>query len=129
MTTAESRTVTYGCPVCGHEMPPRVTPDTAQDCPECGEFPYDAKGNLCHPDARPINVLVDDPSEIEVWAWNMIDGSDGMRSVEYHEWAISQYDDKLSAAMWILRCLGNDRSPEAQAVVDAIVDRRKELAA
>lgn len=126
--TTDTLTVTYGCPVCGHEMPPRVKPDDAADCPECEEFPYDAHGNLVHRDMAPINVLVDAPSEIEVWAWHAIDGMGGMRSMEYHEMAVSQYDDKLSAALWILRCLGNNPSPETQDVVDAIVERRQELA-
>lgn len=64
-------------------------------------------------------------SVIEGWCADIILGSGGLHDFERHEMATPNCDRDVAVAAWVVRCLGNGTSAETQAVVDAIVARRK----
>lgn len=65
------------------------------------------------------------PSVIEQWCADIILGPGGLHDFERHEMATPSCDRDVAVAAWVVRCLGNDASAAAHAVVDAIVARRK----
>lgn len=63
-------------------------------------------------------------TDIEKYCNEIINGTGGLHDFEYYEMATSNVDRDVAVAIWAVKCLGNDPSPEARAVVDAIVERR-----
>lgn len=61
---------------------------------------------------------------IRPWLNEMINGVGGWKSFERYEIVMTN-DRDLAIATFILRCLGNSNHPDTQAVIDAIVTKRK----
>lgn len=63
---------------------------------------------------------------IGAWIHDVIDGSGGLHSFEYHEMATPNIPRDEAVAHWVIRALGNDASKDAQVVFEAIAERRME---
>lgn len=61
------------------------------------------------------------------WIKNVIEGSGGLLDYERHEWAVRNYSDEITAAIWVIKCLGNPKCEGSAEVLKAILDRRKEM--
>lgn len=66
------------------------------------------------------NIILD-------FCMDAITGVGGLHDYEYYEMATPKagVDREIAVAVWIVKCLANDKSNKAQAVVDAIVERRQ----
>lgn len=63
------------------------------------------------------------------WIHEMIEGSGGMNDFEAHELVIWHEDERVAAARWIIRCLGNPRCAGSDEVLQAIMQRRVDVVA
>lgn len=61
------------------------------------------------------------------WIKKCIEGTGGLLNYERYEWAIRNDTDEMTAASWIIRCLANPKSEGSEEVLQAIIERRKEL--
>lgn len=67
------------------------------------------------------------PDFIYEWIKKCIEGTGGLLNYEKYEWAIRNDTDEMTAACWIIRCLANPESKGSEEVLQAIIERRKEL--
>jgi len=67
--------------------------------------------------------------DIAKWAEDMILGVGGMNDYEKYELVIWNESERVAAAKWILRCLANPKNEGSEYVLNAIMERRKELTA
>lgn len=65
--------------------------------------------------------------DIAEWIKKCIEGPTGMLAFERYEWAIRLESNEICAASWIIRCLANPKCEGSKEVLDAIMERRKEV--
>ena len=64
---------------------------------------------------------------LEKFAKEIIDGVGGLRDYERCELASPTIDRDQATVIWTLRCLANPECEGSQAVIEAILERRKKL--
>ena len=63
------------------------------------------------------------------WCIAIIEGVGGLQDFQRYEMAVENYPHDVCVAMWVIRCLANPHGEDTQMVLDAIVERRKEVEA
>ena len=66
-------------------------------------------------------------NDIETWCKEIINGVGGLKDYEKYEMAVPKFDDHITAAIWTIRCLANPLNAGSQMVIDAIIERRREM--
>lgn len=64
---------------------------------------------------------------ITEWVNQVINGPGGMNEFEAHEMVMWNDTERVSAAIWVLRCLANPACYGSEEVLQAIQERRAEL--
>lgn len=64
---------------------------------------------------------------IDEWIEKIVNGSGGFVDFENHEWPVYHNSREYSIAAFVVRCLANPKLEGSQEVLDAIIERRKEI--
>lgn len=65
-------------------------------------------------------------NEISKWCHDIIKGSTGFESYEYHEFVIWHIPRECAIAEWVIRCLANTGSKDSEMVLNSILAHRKD---
>ena len=66
-------------------------------------------------------------NDVETWMKDIIEGCGGMNDYEEYELVIWNEPERVAAARWTLRCLANPKCAGSEYVLNAIMERRKEV--
>jgi hypothetical protein len=61
------------------------------------------------------------------WCLNVIEGVGGMNDYERYELAVFPRGERVHAVEWAIKCLANPRCEGSKEMLDAIIERRREL--
>lgn len=67
-------------------------------------------------------------SPIMKFCEDIITGVGGLHDFERYELATPNCDKDVATAAWVIRCLANPKNPDSEMVLNAIIERRKEMA-
>lgn len=76
--------------------------------------------------SRPVIEKVYD--SLPAWCRDVIEGSGGMNDYERHEWVVWHVPERVAAATWAVRCLGETRCPGSAAVMRHLNRQRRRAA-
>ena len=65
--------------------------------------------------------------DIMTYCEKIITGVGGLHDFERYELAVPNVDRDVATAAWVIRCLANPKSEGSQQVLEAILERRREL--
>lgn len=66
-------------------------------------------------------------SDLHQFCQDIITGTGGLHDFERDEFAIRNGEPDVAVAEWVIRCLGNNPDPKVDAVLEAIMERRRAL--